>query len=144
MKYLPRLLSLFINNLRPRRRLLNQSCLLLKQLECALLRLEARLPQTRQGLLARRMLSTGNDAPLLGLHQILASQAAAGVLGRPMEHLRLGAHRRHLGATHHLLATIHLLATHLVGIILTRGVVVSGRVRVRSHVRVHLYCMMRF
>ena len=81
----------FLNNLRPPRRLVVHRCLLLKQLEAAsqarrpplfgeitalfleeleraLLRLVARLCEALQRLLARRMLSPGNNAPLLRLH----------------------------------------------------------------------------
>ena len=87
------------------------TALFLEELECSLLCLVTRLSEALQGLLACRMLSPGNNAPLLCLHQVLARQATAGVLGRTVIHLRLGSHRRHLlCATRH---TVLLLASNV-------------------------------
>ena len=61
----------------------------MKQLECAALGLVARLVQARERLLAQRVLLLGYDAALASLHQILALEAAARVLGRAVPHLRL-------------------------------------------------------
>jgi len=65
----------------------------MKQLECATLGLVARLYQARQRLLAQRVLLLGYDAALARLHQILALEATARMLGRAVPHLRLRAHR---------------------------------------------------
>lgn len=61
----------------------------MEQLERPLLRLVTRLVQARQRLLAQRVLLLGNDAALASLHQILALEATARVLGRAVPHLRL-------------------------------------------------------
>jgi hypothetical protein len=98
--------------------------LLAEELERTLLRLETGLPQTRQSLLARRMLLTRDNAPLLRLHKILAREAATCVLRLSVVHLRLGSYRGHLGAS------------HLPIVVLARGVI-RGLVRrvVRGLVR---------
>ena len=67
--------------------------LLAKKLERALLRLEARLNQALQRLLARRVLLAANNAPLLRLHEVLAREPTARVLGRAVKDLCLRANR---------------------------------------------------
>ena len=112
--------------------------LLAEELERTLLRLETGLPQTRQSLLARRMLLTRDNAPLLRLHQILACEAATCVLRLSVVHLRLGSYRGHLGASH---LPIVVLARGVVPRVIRRLVprVVRRLVpRVVPRVRVHL------
>ena len=79
------------------------TALLFEELERSLLRLKSRLMQAFQGLLACRVLLTRNDAPLLGQHQVLLGKATAGVLGRSVINLRLGANCRNLTGGAHLL-----------------------------------------
>ena len=75
--------------------------LLAEQSKLSLLGLEAGLVQALQGLLARRMLLAADNAPLLRLHEILARQATARVLGRAVENLRLCSDRGHLTCGRH-------------------------------------------
>ena len=83
--------------------------LLREQLEGALLRDVAELPQAAERLLARRgLLLAHNLAPLV-LDQILARQATLRVVGRAVENLRLAADRGHLSANHgFVLCGVHL------------------------------------
>ena len=95
-----------------RRKILNSSDLrpprnklmLAHDLETSLLGLVARLDQALQGLLARRVLLAADNASLLGLHQVLLLQPTAGVLGRAVVDLGLGAHRGDLAAAGHVVA----------------------------------------
>ena len=64
---------------------------LLHRLEGALGGLVAGLEEALDGLLSRGMLLAAHNAPRLGLHEILLCQATAGVLGRSVEYLGLGA-----------------------------------------------------
>ncbi len=57
---------------------------------------------------ARGVLALGNDASLLGLHQILLGQATGSVLGRPVPDLGLGTNGHH-GTTLLLLVLILVL-----------------------------------
>jgi hypothetical protein len=107
----------------------------LEQLERPLLRLVSRLRQTLQGLLARRVLLLGHDATLLGLHQVLARQATAGLLRRAVPHLRLRAHRLH--ATTILATRAAARAAHTSRV--ARAIVVST-----TRVVVHFYILLRF
>jgi hypothetical protein len=93
--------------------LLFRSLLLLKELERALLGDIARLLELLDRLLARGVLLLGNDATLLGLHQVLLGQATGSVLGRAVPHLRLGANSGHLAAHHVVLAHSHVVAATL-------------------------------
>jgi len=86
--------------------------LLFEQLERALLGDIARLLELLDRLLARGVLLLGNDAALLGLHQVLLGQATGSVLGRAVPHLRLGANSGHLAAHHVVLAHIHVVLAH--------------------------------
>lgn len=73
--------------------------LLPKELERSLLGLVSRLPQTCKRLLSSRVLLATNNAPLLGLHQILPGQPTAGVLSGSVVHLGLGTHGRDTAPT---------------------------------------------
>jgi len=107
------------------------TALFLEQLECALLRLIARLCEALQRLLARRMLLLGNNAPLLRLHQVLARQPTARVLRRAVIDLRLCAHRRHLlRATIHHLTITHLPASIVVALSASIAVALSATIAV--------------
>ena len=46
------------------------------------------------------MLLAADNTALLGLHQILLCEAAAGVLGRSVKYLRLGAYGYNLASGH--------------------------------------------
>jgi len=63
------------------------------RLKRPLVRLYAQLEQTRDGLLARRMLISADNPAHLRLHQILLFQTPARVLCRAMEYFRLGTDR---------------------------------------------------
>ncbi len=52
------------------------------------------------------MLAAADDTTLLGLHQILLSQATGSVLGRSVKDLGLGSNGGHLGASHHVVLTV--------------------------------------
>lgn len=77
-------------------RLASRRLLLLKELEGALLGNIASLLELAESLEARGVLLLGNNATLLGLHQILLGQATGSVLGRTVPNLRLRANRHHL------------------------------------------------
>jgi hypothetical protein len=66
---------------------------LAEQAEPALGRLVAELEQTRDRLLARRMLLAADNPAHLRLHQILLLQTPARVLCRAMEYFCLGTDR---------------------------------------------------
>lgn len=116
---------------------------LVEKLKCPLLRLEPRLMQTLQCLLARRVLLAANNTPLLGLHQILLSQTTTGVLGRSVKHLRLCANRGNLCTAHHhlVLPALHVLATHHLVLPPLHGVLAPLHALTTFHLtsRVHLY-----
>ena len=82
--------------------------LLLKELEGALLGHVARLLELLESLEARSVLLLGNDATLLGLHEVLLGQATGSVLGRSVPDLGLRASRHHRATFLLILASIHL------------------------------------
>ena len=86
--------------------------LLGEELEGALLGDVAELAQPAERLLARRRLLLAHDLAPLVLHQILAGQAALGVVGRAVENLRLAADRGH-AATHHGLVCRVIRGVHV-------------------------------
>ena len=109
------------------------SNLLPEKLESPLLRLVPRLQQTLQGLLSSRVLLLGNDATLLGLHQILSRQATGGVLRGAVPDLRLRADGLHLlAATEHVVAAravVHAAAVaHVTTAVVAAAVVVHSTV----------------
>ena len=87
---------------------------LVKELEGALLRLEALSEQLLDGLLSSGVLLLGNDATLLGLHQILLSEATGSVLGGSVIDLRLGANSHHLSSHHVVVLAILTSRIHRV------------------------------
>ena len=88
-----------------------QSLPSLEQLEASLFGLVAGLLQALQGLLACRVLLAADNAPLLGLHEVLLGEAAAGVLGGSVVDLGLGADGGHTTGTSHHVVTAGAIAT---------------------------------
>jgi hypothetical protein len=113
--------------------------LFLKEFERALFCLVARLCKALQGLLTGGVLLSGNNAPLLCLHQILASQAATGVLRLSMPHLRLCSHGGRLCATAHVMVSLTLATSHfLVHLALATSHFLVHLALATSHFLVHL------
>ena len=69
----------------------------MEELECALLRLEARLDKMLERLLARRRRLAAHNASVLVLLERRARQTAGCVVRRAVPDLRASAYARHLG-----------------------------------------------
>ena len=86
----------------------------MEELESSLLGLVASLHEPGEGLLARSVLASADDATALCHHEIRLHEATAGVLGRAVVDLGLGANR-HLRSSRSLTSgrlTSGRLATH--------------------------------
>ena len=85
----------------------------MEQLERALLRLEARLDQVLERLLARRRRTAAHNATVLILLEVVASQTAGRVVRRAVPDLCTGANASHLSTARHVI---------VVALILTRAI----------------------
>mgnify|MGYP006958838071 CR=1 FL=1 len=85
----------------------------MEELERALLRLEARLYEVLECLLARRRCLAAHNATVLVLLEVVAGQTAGRVVRRAVPHLCTGANASHLGA-----ASLYVV----VALILTRAI----------------------
>jgi hypothetical protein len=116
--------------------------LLPKQLECPLLRLEARLDQALERLLAQRVLASRDNAPLV-LHQIALLQATHRVVRRTVPHLCLAAHRLLLGTARHVClhsvvtTALHDIVLHSLVALATHHTRQGRRVRRIAHRHCH-------
>lgn len=87
--------------------------LLRKEAELALLGDVAKLTQRLDGLLARSLLTTADNATTLGLHQVLTRQTTGSVLGSSVPDLSLCSNSGDLATSLNIVAVLASAIGHL-------------------------------
>ena len=83
----------------------------MEELERALLRLESRLDEVLERLLARRRSTAAHNATVLVLLEVRAGQTSGRVVRRAVPDLRTGANTGHLATRLYVVAVITLILT---------------------------------